>query len=249
MLKALILLSIFLSIPSLHAQEVFIVRGDGNYAPYEMMKDGTLVGLHIELIQNTAKRLNWNLHIDSYPWARALNMMKTGEADGILFVGRNEEREQYIIFNTGNIISQSYSALLVLKKRLSEFRFDGKNINSLKPFIFGQQIDYIYGDLYDQAKLDKVNFNSYAQLFGMLHLERIDIAMMNLGEFRIKQKSNMKFVDEIQPLKHLVKQNNYIGFSKARNRQNFANEFSSALTRFKSSKEFQALINKYNLDR
>ncbi len=40
----------------LKAEELLVVRINANYAPYEMVVDGKLTGLHIDLMFSVAKR-------------------------------------------------------------------------------------------------------------------------------------------------------------------------------------------------
>ncbi len=231
--------------PSALCQELLVVRGDGDYSPFEMEVNGELVGFHIELVNIIAKQNKLNVHFESYPWARALTMMKNGEAHAITFVGKAPEREQYIIFKDGNEISWTQSGLMVLEKRKHLFTFNGKNLDSLRSFKFGNSRGFIYGDFYDNAQLNKQEFSTYDQLFGMLRLERIDLAIMNYEEFMIKKAANEANVQGVVMLDEYIKLANYIGFSKGYKLEKVAIEFASALNVFKKTPQFMKLKIKY----
>ncbi len=80
-------------------QELLIVCGDENYPPNEMKINGQLVGVHIDLIKEIAAILKIKVVFGRYPWARAVNMLKTGEADAITYFSRNSERGKiHILF-------------------------------------------------------------------------------------------------------------------------------------------------------
>jgi len=229
-------------------QEILVVRGDGNYSPYEMQEGSKLSGFHIELIETVANRLSIKVRFESYPWKRALTMVKQGKADAISFVGKNIDRSQYIYFTPGNELSFAYSGLVVLTSRKSEFHFNGRQLANLKHFKFGHNLGFIYGDYYDKAQLDKSPFNSNEQLFNMLRIKRIDIAMMNAGEFNHRLSVNNKTIKKLIMLDKKVAIASYIGFSKVKKHQALALKFAKAMMIFKRSLALLVLMKKYQLE-
>ncbi len=157
-----------------------MVRGDGNYAPYEMQQGNKLRGFHIELIETVANELGIMVRFES---------------------------------TKGNELSFAYSGLVVLTDRKSEFNFNGKALTHLKHFKFGHNLGFIYGDYFDKAQLNKFPFNSNEQLFNMLRIKRIDIAMMNAGEFSHRLSVNDKTIKKLTMLDKKVAIASYIGQS------------------------------------
>jgi len=229
-------------------QEIVVVRGDGNYAPYEMQQGNKLRGFHIELIETVANELGIMVRFESYPWKRALTMVKQGKADAISFVGKDIARSQYIYFTKGNELSFAYSGLVVLTDRKSEFNFNGKALTHLKHFKFGHNLGFIYGDYFDKAQLNKFPFNSNEQLFNMLRIKRIDIAMMNAGEFSHRLSVNDKTIKKLTMLDKKVAIASYIGFSKVKKQQALAVKFAKAMMLFKRSPALLLLMKKYQLE-
>jgi len=229
-------------------QEIVVVRGDGNYSPYEMQEGNTLRGFHIELIETVANSLGIAVRFESYPWKRALTMVKQGKADAISFVGKNTDRSQYIFFTPGNELSFAYSGLVVLTSRALEFNFNGRQLSNLKHFKFGHNLGFIYGDYFDKAQLDKYHFNSNEQLFNMLRIKRIDIAMMNAGEFNHRLSVNDKTIKKLTMLDKKFAMANYIGFSKVKKRKALALQFAKAMMAFKRSPALGLLMKKYQLE-
>ncbi|MCP4750928.1 MAG: amino acid ABC transporter substrate-binding protein, partial [Proteobacteria bacterium] len=73
-------------VPGVMAEDVLFARVNANYAPFEMVVDGKLTGLHIELVYATASRLGVNVEFQSLPWKRAIHMVEIGTADAITYV-------------------------------------------------------------------------------------------------------------------------------------------------------------------
>ncbi len=225
-----------------------MVRGDGDYPPYEMQEGNRLSGFHIELIEAVASKLGIKVRFESYPWKRALTMVKQGKVDAISFVGKNDDRSTYIYFIPGNELSFAHSGLVVLTTRKSEFDFNGIGLANLRHFKFGHNLGFIYGDYYDKAQLDKSPFNSNEQLFNMLRITRIDIAMMNAGEFNHRLSIHDKTTKELTMLDKKVAIANYIGFSKVKKQQALAQKFAKAMMAFKRSPALLSLMKKYQLE-
>ncbi len=230
------------------SQEIVVVRGDGNYPPYEMQVANKLSGFHIELIEVVANTMGIKIRFESYPWKRALSMVKKGEVHAISFVGKDDDRSKYIFFTPGNEISFAHSGLVVLVSRKSEINFDGKQLTSLRHFKFGHNLGFIYGNYYDKAKLDKTPFNSNQQLFNMLRIQRIDIAMMNADEFSHRLSIKDKITKDLTMLDKKVAIANYIGFSRVKGLQGLAQKFSVAMVDFKRTPHFLKLMKKYKLE-
>ena len=97
-----------------------IVRGDGFWPPYEWTESSELKGFHIDLVKAVANQLQWNVQIESYPWKRAIKMIKDGNVDAITFITRTEEREKYLYYLKGNQLHLSKAGLITLKKKSAQ---------------------------------------------------------------------------------------------------------------------------------
>ncbi len=238
-------LALSLSSFSVSAEEFTVLHGQ--YPPYEMHVNGKLTGFHIEFIRAVSKRLGLTVHFKQYPWKRALSMVEQGAAHAVSFVSVNAKREEYIIFTPGNELSYTYSGLLVLEKRKHEFTFNGKDLNNLSHYKFGSSLGYIFGDYYDEAKLDKHTFTSKGQIFNMLRSRRIDIAVMNFKEFKHSQSLQDGSTKQLVMLKNKVPFSNFLGFSKRWNLQGLSQRFANESIIFKQTKEFINLKKQFNI--
>jgi len=227
------------------SQELLVVRGDGDYSPYEVEVDGKYIGFHLELTKSVAKSLDIKVTFRSYPWKRALAMVESGKADAITYVAINPDRERYIVFTEGNELSWGALGLVVSAERKKEFYFNGQDLDSLKHYEFGHLLGYSYGELYDTAALNKHAFATAEQLFGTLRLRRIDIAMMNRDEFQHKKASDNESVEGVVMLEQVLKMANYIGFSRSRGLNAFSERFAKAMLEYKKTQPFIELQRKY----
>ncbi len=232
---------------SLAAEEITVVHGTGHYPPYEMQVDGKLTGFHIELIKAVSKRLGLTVHFAAYPWKRALSMVEQGSAHAVSFASVNVKREKYMIFTPGNELSFAYSGLVVLADRKHEFHFNGRDLNNLSHYKFGSNLGFIFGDYYDKAKVNKQTFNSNDQIFNVLRKQRIDIAIMNMNEFKHRQSLQDESTKELVMLDNKVAFANFIGFSKRWKLQKLSQRFANESIAFKKTQEFIDLKKQFNI--
>ena len=98
MRKIIILIMLFMAGPLL-ADEPYLLVGHEDYLPFSYIDDeGQLAGLDVEIIQKAAELAGIKVTIKLFPWARAMHMVETGEADGIFGCGFTPERAQYLLY-------------------------------------------------------------------------------------------------------------------------------------------------------
>lgn len=251
MLNKLIILTAlwFLCIAvNLHAEgeEILIVRGNENYYPQEMIVKDKLSGLHIDMIQAVAEELDIKVSYKSQPWNRAQAMIRNGKADAISYISKTKEREQYLIFKEDNILSTVKLGFIVLKSREKEIAYDGK-LESLKSFIIGTQVGYIYGKKFDEAHvLQKHEVVGKDQLIKMLQLGRVDMALMEYSVFlSLKNKYDLNDFVFMEPA--IRDMPVYLAFFRTLKHDNTARKFGKGIKLFKQSKDYQKILRKYNL--
>ena len=222
-----------------------MVRGDGDYSPYEMVIENELIGFHIELSEIIAKQLNIKLVFESLPWKRALAMVEKGLVHAITYVGKNPRRERYIIFTPGNELSWAVFGFVVLDKRKNEIQISNDDLASLSRYKLGQLLGYSYGNEFDTRHLDRSFFNNNDQLIGMLRTKRIDIAILNKEEYQNQKYNEDRDQAKLAVLDNLLGTGNFIGFSKKLKLEELSKQFSQALINFKKTQEFKTLQKKY----
>ncbi len=229
------------------AEELTFVRIDANYPPYEMVVDGKVTGFHIEQVKNVSKRLNHTVKFLSVPWKRAIDMVKTGKADAITYVGKTPEREQYIFYDQRNVLSSSSYGFMILKNRSGELTYNG-DLSKLRANKIGILSGYSYGTAFDKADyLKKHAVKNAETLEKLLAVKRIDYAVMDEPKF--KQMQNKGKWTNITFLKPVLLTNDfYIAFSKEKGRKKLTMDFANEFEKFRKTKEYNKILIKYGLN-
>jgi len=69
------------------------------FAPFVYGEDGQVAGPERDVIAAVCAEAKIECSFDIYPWRRAQEMIKTGDADGMMVIGRNPKREQWVRFS------------------------------------------------------------------------------------------------------------------------------------------------------
>lgn len=228
--------------------EMVVVRPDGFYPPYEMVIDGELTGFHVDLLGEVGKQLNVEVIFKSVPWKRALKMIRDGAADAITFISKTPEREEYVHFIDGNIISHTLDGFFAIKEKAGEISYTGE-LKQLRGLKIGVLAGYTYGDDFDNAHfLDKDDGAKVeTQLLKKLLSGRFDIAVGNVPRIRYIARG-MGVEDRLEYLRPFLSNSpNYIGFSREKNIGRFSEKFAEVMTLFKSTPSYDALVKKYGV--
>lgn len=228
-------------------EELSIVRGDGQYPPNEMIINGKLKGVHIDLVREIAAILNIKIIFRSEPWKRAISMIKNGEADAITYISKSPEREAFTYFLEGNIISYTENVFIAWKGEEKLIKYDG-NLEKLKPYRIGTLRGYFYGEEFDKAQyLKKHVVDKMEQIVGLLRIKRIDLAIVNVTDFKYEFKEDPMIKNIIFLKPYFSKLPNYIGFSKVKNHEQLAKQFSETMNAFKQTEKYYVILERYGL--
>jgi len=233
--------------PRLYSEELLIVRGDGQYAPFEFTQNNKLVGLHIDMINNVATQANIKVSFKSYPWKRAMSMVENGEADAITYLGRRPEREKYTYYFKGNVLSYTRNHFVISRSRDIEYNGD---LRDLSGYRIGIVRGFMYGDEFSEADyIKKYRVNKREQMLAMLSKGRLDVALLNPLKLRTRfvEHENFSSIKVLEP--PLTELPNYLGFSKPRKRRDIGEAFSKYMAEFKRSTHYTALLKKYGVSR
>jgi len=255
MLKAFLTLVLFTSLNShsLLADEtrkLTIVRGDGNYSPYEMMTpDNQLTGIHIEVVHAVAKILKIPVEFKTLPWSRALHWIELGKADAITYIGKTPEREKFAVFHEGNVLNLSQNAFFTLKENLQKCNAFTGDLRQLEGNKIGVLNGYSYGKEFDSADYLTKDDGADTEyiLFKKLIKGRflIGIANINTITYIANQEDLMDKIVFMKPYMPSIKQ--YIAFSKSDRNKKIASDFAVALSHFKTTQEYRRILAKYGL--
>lgn len=230
-------------------KKITIARGIGNYAPLEMIQDGELIGLHIDLINHAATQLSIEVEFISLPWGKALKAFSAGDIDAISYFGYTKERADFAYYYAGNIISDTKWVFIALENRAEEFSFD-HSLTGLNDYVIGVQDGYSHGEYFDHKKdLQRDTVSDFKDLESNLKSKKNDLAMISYQEFLgFKKKGYFNGIVVLSPVVDSDPQ--YIAFSRTKDEngqlKNIAELFAEKLTLFQSSDEYRALLKRYD---
>ena len=137
-----------------------------------------VTGFTVELLRRIAARQGWRLQIDMLPWKRCLEAVRSGEALLLLNAIRTPERERDYWLSTPIYETR---LLYLWSKRQRPEGLTLRTQAELAPLRIGGVQGYSYSqlDLIPESRL--VRAPNYRSLLQMLHLGRVDVALVNEG--------------------------------------------------------------------
>lgn len=189
----------------------------------EQAQDGEIRGLGADIVYKIAKSLNVDIKITLYPWKRAHLIMKRGGADAIIGPYKSEERLKYLEYSNFHFYEDEIllygltDSTLIWDGDLS--KLTGLKIGVIRGWSLGQDFNLMK----DSFKI--IYLNNIEQLFSMLKLRRIDIAISHpRASLRLLSlKENKKIIKPFRP--SLTINRGYFGFSKKRDLSEFKKKF------------------------
>jgi polar amino acid transport system substrate-binding protein len=212
---------------------------------------------------------------ETVPWKRALIKMQVKSADAITYVSKTVDREEFIYFFDGNIISITNVHFFTIdqtekKEKMTFFKIrsfkDFKawlkdeepaleapidldwSIYRLKNRKFAVQKGYSYGYEFEGIEgLQKIFNGTIYDLKNSVLAGEADIGLVDIDYFTslFKDEDFFKRV-RFSKAPYFVSQN-YLGFSKKPQNYEIAKKFSEEMMAFKKTLEFQEMLKKYNI--
>ncbi len=219
------------------------------WPPFEFVENGIPQGIDLEIAKTTLEKLGFKVNLINYPWKRALNAAKHGEADGIFSMGKRPEREIDFFYPSEPLIISGWY-LYFPKKKVVPFEKDFKALKNLRigicdGYVFPKEFmestlferDKSTDDLQNLKKLrggrvdaivgDNINCQLLIKKHGMT------------GLFKMYEKTPV----DIIPM--------YVGFSKKSKAlakyPNLVKDFSETLKGLKKSGEVDKIAEKYGI--
>ncbi|MBC7917267.1 MAG: transporter substrate-binding domain-containing protein [Rhodoferax sp.] len=124
-----------------------LVLVTANYPPYCMEEDGKAKGVAVELVKEAFSRMHQDITIVFVPLPRAIEMVKSGQADAIFPFAMRQDRKQFFHYTTEKLLSDP-GALFV--RADSTINFDG-DYAKLNSYSIGMQRGTYQGDAFMQA--------------------------------------------------------------------------------------------------
>jgi polar amino acid transport system substrate-binding protein len=257
------------------ANVLLVARGNGNIPPFEWENENGVQGIHIDLVRAVGKRLGYKVDFETVAWKRALIKMQVKACDAITYVSKTVDREEFIFFMEGNIISKTNVHFFTIDQtekkekmtfwKIRSFKdfkewisgkepppFEPLNIDrsiyNLKENKFAVQKGYSYGDEFENIEgLNKVFAGTIYDLKNYILSGEANIGLADIDYFTSLFKDE-DFFKRVRFSKdpYFVSMN-YIGFSKKPQNLELAKKFADEMIAFKKTQDYKDLLLKYNI--
>jgi polar amino acid transport system substrate-binding protein len=221
-----------------------------HYPPLVYLDEqGQPTGMAFQTIARAFQQLGHSVTADILPWARAQHVMRKGEADCILTIFRNAEREQFLDFSNEVLVFQPIH-LYARHDRAIQFAGD---LDALKDLRIGTALKVDYGPKFGQMRphLRIVEAPTIELNFKQLAAKRIDLVISPAYMAR-NTLATAALHAEAQLIGRLPIPVDYveshIAFAKARNLQALRDALDKQLRTMAASGETQQFIDQYRLD-
>lgn len=130
-------------------------------------------GIDMDLLLELEMRMDIHFDITFCPWSRALEKLKTGQADIIAGIAYTEERNQFAFY-----VHPSYAAVKPVFYTKSKNGSDVQSYSDLTGKTIGLSRDSAYFDPFNSdSSLNKVYLKTEKNILDMLAIGRIDLAV------------------------------------------------------------------------
>lgn len=211
--------------------------------------DGQAEGLAVDIVSHVLRKLGHSVHIELYPWGRALALAKQGGADCIFTLYHAPERDQVLDYSNEAIIPQ---IIYLYARKGVTVSFDGE-LESIKGFHVGTAHKINYGPKFEEARSRLVidEASTIEQNFRKLAMGRVDLVPSNLYTAVSTLASPMlrEYADRIVRLPTPVETVlSYIAFPKSKKLTALRDSFDAEFRRFAASGEYRRLLEQYKLE-
>lgn len=253
-LNEIILTSLLLLLPFYacsNSDKVLLMQFSAPWPPLIMgsnNNDSCGRGLWINVIDRIFEQIDgFKVKCTMTPWARVLQNAKKGEISGIILLGKNPDREQYLDY-VDWIISSRVSVWYSSKKFPSGLEWE--NMNDFVGLKIGKIRGSTNGKEFEFAKsngfpLDIIETSHELQLYKMLLAGRIDVAAIPqiIAKNRIRQ-NNWNELKEMN--KPLAEDKLYFAFSKKKKLGDLVYKANEVIKIMKRNGEIENIL--YSLD-
>ncbi|WP_224982003.1 substrate-binding periplasmic protein [Geomonas agri] len=206
----MVLLITMQAVPAAGAERYRIVVDD--WVPYSFLKGGKPAGTDIDLLNAVGKSIGIGFEFVFVPWSRAIQMVKQGEADGIISLYDTPERREFLTYTTTPLSSETIVLIVAARKKLKPIT----TVADLAGLSVGVTPDTSYGREFDAATgFAREPCMSTDLKISKLLAGRMDVAVINRNSLgaRLKQSPELKKKIRVLPLV-INEQNLYLAFSK-----------------------------------
>lgn len=225
------------------AEPVLLVTA--NYPPFSYEENGEAKGLAVDLIREAFSRLRQEIRIEFVPFARAVELVKNGEADGVFPFAFSEERASFAQFSSEKLLSDP-GALFVRTDSTLSFSGDYSKLNG---YSIGMQRGTNHGPAFMQAlstygiKTD--NAENQEQNIQKLLAGRFDILVGPRLVVTYAARKTGKSPELKLLYSGISEGHAYLAMSKRRNRENIVNGFDREIRKMRQDGNYEKILKAY----
>lgn len=237
----LALLTALLLFTNAEAQQPFKLVCD-IWPPYQIETATGISGFSVEMVQAIYTQMGVPTdNIRAFPWRRAMEMIKHGDAEGLFSANLTSDRQTFAYYPSEVLFESSW---VIWTRRGEEIH----SLESLKGKTIGVVSGYSYTkEFWDFIKTNCIveNVNSDKANFKKLSAGRIDATVAEYSN-GLHLAATLKYKNITPDQTITVKRDGlYIIFSRKNTTKEFVKNFSKTLIAFKKSKAHSKLQKKY----
>lgn len=233
-----IMVGLFLMVGALsYAQEKLIVGTNAEFAPFEYLKEGKIVGFDIELMNEISKKIGTEIEYSNMSFDGLIPALQTKKID-IIIAGmtETEARKKFVDFSDSYFTAKQ--VLIVNEENKDSFK---SNLSENKDKIFGSSLGNT-GDLIlsKEKVLKNEKFDKAASGVMALKAKKIDAFIYDFAPAQnfVKQNKGLAIVDI-----EAEKENYSIAVQKGN--KELVEKINKALVEIKASGKYDELLKKY----
>lgn len=149
-----------------------VTVGINHAPPYRVVTEDGVTGLYVEIFNEIADRVGWQVRYVEAPFRRVLLMMEEGDVDVMLGPLKTEEREQVMAF---------VAPVFPPERKLFFYHREENRITGYED-LYGKKIGVLAGASYFERfnmdeELTKEPISRYENLMRMLEMGRVDVVV------------------------------------------------------------------------
>lgn len=217
-----------------------------DYPPLEYAGDqGRPRGVAVEIVRAVMASLGEPVRIEVFPWTRALNMVRGGQADAIFTAYRNPERERFLDYSREVLFAQQ---VYFYRRKGSPVTFDGR-LESVAGLTIGVLSTISYGHAFDQARhrLDIDKANRLDHSFRKLIDGRIDLVPSDrlVAAYTLDAMGLAGAVERLAPPIEAVP--SFIAFTRQRDLRPLRQRFDRELAAMKAGGRYADILRRHGV--
>lgn len=219
-----------------------------HFPPFEVIENGSYTGPGYDIVTEAFSRMGYteeDYEFVTYPWARILELVKSGDVDIVMDISPNEERQSYIKFSEEPFTNYEKHFITTAG---NDIPYDG-TIDSIKDYTIGVVREYRIGPNYQEARATGMykfeDASSFEENIDKLLSGRVPIILDTTFSV-LSHLANEGITHEIIVLEPPYDSTTtHLGFSKVLNNMDLLEGYDKAVREMREDGTLQNILDKY----